>query len=70
MDKDGKKELLGMIGKSAVRKILIDLKFCVNGLSNAGQSCQVNSRVITYTLLENQRFSVKRQLTFKNLKVH
>ena len=36
MDNDGKREFLGMIGKSAVRKILIDLKFCVNGLSNGG----------------------------------
>mgnify|MGYP001803997930 CR=1 FL=1 len=66
MDKDGKRELLGMIGKSSVRKILIDLKFCVNGLSNASQSCQVNSGVITYTSQENQRFSVKRNLTFEN----
>ena len=55
-----------LIGKSAVRKILIDLKFCGNGLSNAGQSCQVNSGVITYTSLENQGFSEKRNSTFEN----
>ena len=66
MDNDGKREFLGMIGKSAVRKILIELNFSVNGISNAGQSCQVNSGVITYTSLENQALSVKMNSTFEN----
>ena len=70
MDKNGKRDLLGMIGMSAVRNILIISKFCVNRLSNAGQSCQVNSGVITYTslanTLENKQFSVKRKLSFEN----
>ena len=68
MDRDGRTELLGMIGKSAVRNILIALKFCVNGLSNTGQSCQIKSRVTAYTLflLEIQQFSVYRKLSFEN----